>query len=107
MEKVIVLPFVEAKLRGMVKTLHNIKYFGTLISAENYVEKLKNYIKTIPQENRRLTRNPKYGHFYCTYKPNSRTSYFITFDTEGDLFLIKNIFNNHTSYYPKYIRGVK
>jgi hypothetical protein len=107
MGKVIVLPLVDSKLKKMLFALHDVKYFASLPLAEKYIDKIKLFIKTIPGQRLRKTRNPKYGQYYCVYKANSRTSYFITFDMEADLFLIKNIFNNHTADYPRYIRGLK
>ena len=89
MEKIILSAIADRKLEKLLFKLHDIKYFGDETLASKYVKLIFKFIYSIPTQTYRLTRNPKYGHFYCTYKPNSRTSYFITFDRQGDLYLIK------------------
>jgi hypothetical protein len=42
---------------------------------------------------------------YCKYKPNRNTTWYVFFDVENDVYLIKNIVNNHSKDYPLYISG--
>lgn len=107
MELVKINDYADYKLKSLVNKLHHIKYFGSKDLALKYVKRIYNFIYTIPTQQKKLTKNKKLGSHYCTYKPNKQTTYFITFDIEGDLFLIKNVFNNHTIEYPRYIEGIK
>lgn len=107
MEQIIIFEKVRTQLRNISKKLHSKKYFGTLALSDAYVLTLIDFINDIPTATHRRTKNPKHGAYYCTYKHNSKTSWYISFDIEGDLYNIKNITNNHSADYPKYIRGIK
>ena len=107
MEQIKINDFADYKLKSLVNKLHNIKYFGSKDLSKKYVKKIYDFIYSIPLQQKKPTKNKKFGFYFCTYKPNKHTSYFITFDVEGDLFLIKNVFNNHTVEYPRYIKGIK
>jgi len=74
-------------------------------SAKEYRNKIIFFIDTIPNLKKKITKNNKYGNWYCSYKPNRNTTYFITSDYEDGTYLIRNIFNNHTGGYPAFIRG--
>lgn len=82
------------------------EYFGFKQSAKDYVDFIVDFMFTIPTLKYKSTLNPKYGTYYCTYKHNAKTSWYICFDVEGNLYNIKNITNNHSADYPKYIRGI-
>ncbi len=107
MEQVILTSFADDKLVELANILYEKRYFGFRHDAKKYVSKIYHFIYSIPQQRRKQTKNKKYGAFYCSYKPNRHTHYFITFDTENDLYIIKNVINNHTKDYPAFIRGLK
>ena len=107
MELVKISDFADYRLKSLVNKLHSKKYFGDKNLSIKYVQLIYSFIYSIPFQQKRITINNKYGEFYCTYRPNKHTSYFITFDMRDDLYLIKNIFNNHTVEYPTYISGAK
>ena len=98
---------MEEKLYNLVNILFENEYFGFLENAIKYKDKIVNFINTIPNLKKKKTKNTMYGYWYCSYKPNRNTTYFITFDYEDDIYLIKNIFNNHGKGYPAFIRGIK
>ena len=52
------------------------------------------------------TKHPRYGRYYCRYKANAQTTYYLTFDVVQDFYFIKNIISNHTKLYPLYIKGI-
>jgi hypothetical protein len=104
--KVILLPLLEDKLFDIVFMLYNKEYFGFIESAFNYVDEIVNFIYTIPTLKHKRTKNKKHGAYYCRYKPNKNTTWYITFDIEDDLYLIKNITNNHSKDYPRFIAGL-
>lgn len=107
MEKIIIYPVVKEKLFHLVDVLFENEYFGFVESAIEYKDRIVHFISTIPSLKKKQTKNNKYGAWYCSYKPNRNTTYFITFDYEDDIYLIKNIINNHGRDYPAFIRGIK
>jgi hypothetical protein len=107
MEQVIILPYVKDVLNDLVKILYNKEYFGFNESAIDYVDTIIDFINTIPTLKYKPTRNTRYGAFYCKYKHNSKTSWYVSFDIEGDLYNIKNITNNHSADYSRFIRDEK
>ncbi len=107
MGKIIISPIVEKKLYKLVDALFENEYFGFLENAITYKDKIVYFINSIPSLKKKKTKNTKYGKWYCSYKPNRNTTYFITFDYEDNIYLIKNIFNNHGRAYPAFIRGIK
>lgn len=107
MEKVVISPFVVNKLDSLILILFEKEYFGFMESAIDYVDNIYDFILTIPSQNKKRTKKIKFGAWYCSYKANSKTTYFITFDCENDVYLVKNITNNHSRDYPSFIRGIK
>ncbi len=101
MEKIIFTRQVESQLEELVMKLYYNDYFGFLVDANNYVHNIKNFIETIPTLKPRFTLNKEYGTFYCKYKHNYKTTWYIGFDREDDIYLIKFITNNHSAEYPK------
>lgn len=99
MEKVVILPALESKLFDLVFILYDKEYFGFVENALEYVDNIVNFMYTIPTLRHRKTKNTKYGTYYCSYKSNRSTTWFISFDFEDDTWLIKNISNNHTKEY--------
>ena len=100
MEKVTMLPSLAHALNELIQTLYEEEYFGFIESAQEYIDKIIDFIYTIPTQRQRLTKNKIYGNYYCTYKHNNKTSWYIFFDKEDDIFLATFITNNHTSLYP-------
>jgi hypothetical protein len=107
MEQVIIFTYVEETLLLLIEKLYKDEYFGFKESAKDYVDTIVAFMFTIPTLKCKRTFNPKYGTYYCTYKHNSKTSWYISFDIEDNLYNIKNITNNHSADYPRFIRGIK
>ncbi len=107
MEKVIISPFVVNKLESLILVLFENEYFGFMESAMDYVDNIYDFILSIPSEKKKRTKKSKFGNWYCSYKANRKTTYFITFDYERGIYLIKNITNNHSSDYPSFIKSIK
>lgn len=105
MEQIIIFEKVRIQLRNISKKLHSKKYFGTLALVDVNVLNLIDFINAIPTDTHKRTKNQKYGAYYCTYKHSNKTSWFIIFDKEGELYNIKNIINNHTKDYLTFILG--
>jgi hypothetical protein len=106
MEKINVTPLVLDKLKELSKQLYEKEYFGFIEDAENYVQNLRVFIFSIPNLQRKSTTNNKYGSYYCKYKHNHKTTWYITFDIEDDCYLIKNITNNHSADYPNFVTNM-
>lgn len=106
MEKIKISPYLRLRLDKLVDILHDKNYFSYKLGALKYVSDIYEFINTIPQQKRRPCEDPKYGFYYCKFAPNKNTTWYITFDTDDDIYLVKNIFNNHTKDYPDFIRNV-
>ena len=107
MEQIIISSFAENKLMDLAEILHQKEYFGFRADAKNYVDGLRGFIETIPEQKHYKTRIKRHGEWYSKYRHNRQTTWFITFDKEADIYLIKNIINNHTKDYPAFIAGLR
>jgi hypothetical protein len=106
-EKVIILPVVYDYLFDLIKTLYDKEYFAFEDSTKNYVNGIVDFMYTLPDLKAKVASKDKFGKYYCTFKANNNTSWYIVFDVEDNVYLIKFITNNHSHYYPTYIRGLK
>lgn len=106
MEKIVVTNLVKEKLDELIKLLYEEEYFGFKQSAEDYVHYIVEFIYAVPTLGRKNTKNKLYGSFYCTYKHSHNTSWYITFDVEDEVYLIKNIANNHSRDYAEFIGNI-
>jgi len=95
------------KIKSLVGVLLDGGYFATSENAIRYVNGIILFINSIDSRRHRPTRNKNFDSWYCEYKPNRRTTWFITFDKEGDKYVVHNIINNHTRDYLTFIRDVK
>lgn len=105
-QQIIVLPLVEQKLNELLDVLIFKGYFSYYENAIKYVAAIRYFMHSIPVQRRYETSRKKYGAWYCKYKPNKNTTWFISFDTDGELFVVRNITNNHTGDYPDFIRSI-
>ena len=105
MEKIILLPQLIEKIERLTVILFDKEYFSYPEDAIAYTDAIYDFIYTIPGNLRRRTKHPRYGLYYCRYKANTQTTYYITFDVIQGYYFIKNIISNHTKEYPLYIRG--
>jgi len=99
MEKVRLVPELAYQLNDLIDVLFVAEYFSFKQSAIEYVTDIENFIYAIPSLKHKLCKNKKYGTWYCKYKRNHQTTWYIIFDKEDDLYLIKYITNNHTKGY--------
>jgi hypothetical protein len=103
MAKIILDDLVILKLKELGEILYEDEYFGFVEDALEYADSLKEFIYTIPDLKHKRTSYTKYGSYYCKYKHNHKTTWYITFDVDDDTYLILNITNNHSADYPKFI----
>jgi len=90
-------PEVVSYLDDLVKILYKKEYFGFLESAENYVSEIYDFVphnlkhghKSTPIELKHL------GSQYIFYKANSRTLWYIFFESQETRYLITGIINSH------------
>jgi chlorite dismutase len=106
-EKVIIHQTVIDKLNALVEILFDKDYFYIKENAKEYVYTIYTFMYDLPTKHHRLARNSKNGKYFCTYKPNKNTTWYITFDVEDDVYLVNNLTNNHSADYPRFIRGIK
>ncbi len=107
MEEIILLPEVISKLNQLVNILYEKEYFGFIDSAFNYANNIYDFIYTIPQQRYKLTANKKLGTYYCSFKANRNTTWYITFDKQDNRYLIQDISNNHSADYAYFIATIK
>ena len=106
MEEIIIHALVVKRLNNLLDVLLYQGYFVEEENAIAYLKNIRNFIEFIPTQRHRPTINPKYGSWYCEYKPNRRTSWFVTFDKKGHRYIVRNLINNHTKEYPAFIKGL-
>ena len=84
----------------MIAALHNNKYFGTLELAENYVNKILDFITSIPDLSLKVCKTSKYGKFYARYtNTKTKMQYFITYNIVENIFFIEHIISAKTKEY--------
>ena len=97
--EIIFTPQVIVFLDELVQVLYKKEYFGFIETAENYVYEIYDSVdeninaqkhKTTPKQLKHL------GSKYIFYKSNSRTVWYIFFETKNQKYLITGIINNHT-----------
>lgn len=103
MEKIIVEKRLFDELNDLIEILYKDEYFSFLQSAEEYVNKIYAFINTIPNLKSKKAKINRFGNYFCTYKANKNTSWYLFFDVEDGIFLISFITNNHSANYPKLI----
>lgn len=86
-------------LNDLTDILFKKEYFGFSESAKSYVDRITCYIeehielhptKNTPDE------LAHYGKKYIVYKANDKTSWYIFFSQESNVYFIQYITNNHT-----------
>ncbi|OXA96195.1 hypothetical protein [Flavobacterium hercynium] len=100
MEKVIFKNAVLEYFDDLVFTLLKNEYFGFAESAQNYVDKIVDFIilniSNFPEK-----KTPKalqyLGLNYIFYKPNNRTTWYVFFEKRDQNYLITGITNNYCS----------
>ncbi|MES2795090.1 MAG: hypothetical protein V4683_03935 [Bacteroidota bacterium] len=106
MEKIIISRFLENKLSDLIEILYKDEYFGFIEDAENYVDKIYDFIQSIPYIPHRECFNSKVGKYFVRYdNPKSNMQYFITFNKSGNRFIIENIISPKTTEYSQIIEG--
>lgn len=103
MEKIIYTSLFIEIVKELSVKLFEDEYFGFVEDAENYVNNILDFVNTIPALKQKRTSNNKHGLYYCKYKHNHKTTWYITFDVEEDIYLIRYITNNHSEDYPRFI----
>ena len=96
------LPEVEIYLFELIELLFNQNYFSFPDQAVSYVFKIRQYIEssiTTVYKRKAPDYFAKYGEnmSYLVYKANPNTSWYIFFQQQADVFLIRYITNNHFS----------
>ena len=96
------LPEIEIYLSELIELLYNKDYFSFPDQAIDYVSNIREYIENeIPTVYKR--KSPEYFSRYgkemsfFTYKANNNTSWYIFFQQQDDVYLIRYITNNHVS----------
>lgn len=108
MEQVIYSSRIRDKLVLLSGILYDKGYFGFMEQSEDYVNRIYDFIDSIPSARHHKCKKDKYGKWYAVYRPaKGRTSYYVTFSKKGDRYYIENIFTNHTKDYPSFIKGIK
>ncbi len=107
MAKIISNRLVGLKLKRLLDSLITEGYFSYIENAVAYVKEIERAIDNIDTSIHYPTRNNKYGAWYIRYKANKHTTWYITFDIQDEVYLVKNIINNHTPDYPEFIRDIE
>lgn len=98
MEKIIVSESVSLFLHDLVELLYKKEYFSYMESAEEYVDKLIDFIyHELATIQHKSTPKPllKHGTHYIKYSAGKRTAWYVFFNRKNDKYIIKYITNNH------------
>jgi len=96
------LPEIEYYLSDLIELLYAKGYFSFPDQAINYVRRLREYIENEIQTTHKR-KAPEYflqygkDMFFIIYKANSNTIWYIFFQQQNDVYLIRYITNNHVS----------
>jgi hypothetical protein len=104
MEKIKVSKHVISKLDALTIILIEKDYFSIEDNAIEYVKKIFSFIYSIPKITSFRCKKNTFGDFHAKLKMNRHTTYYNTYDHDGDLYLIKNLFTNHESGYVNFIK---
>ncbi len=102
--EIILLPHVVDDLVELVNILYQQEWFGFFENSLDYVDSIIDFAFSISELKCKLTKKNKYGKYYCTYK-SKPTAWYVVFDIEDNVYLIKLITNSKGYHYPTYIRG--
>ena len=106
MLSVAITALVEQKLEELFEVLIEEDYFSDVENTRGYCNNIRQFIISLPERNHYFTHRNRWGTYYAAYKFNRRTTWYITFDNvAGELYLVRNLFNNHTEEYPLFITG--
>jgi len=99
--KVIFAPEVRSYLKELSELLYEKDYFGFEDAAYEYVEDLVlDIMASLPNKLKKSapTYFNRYGKHlsYATFKKNDNTQWYIFFNHEDDIYLVRYIGNNHT-----------
>ncbi len=99
---------IRNRLDDLVEILYYDNYFKFKESAQKYVDKIYDFIETIPNQTIIYEcKTPIYGKYYARYKnPKSGFMYYITYDTMDGIYFIENIISPKTKEYLA-IKGTK
>lgn len=98
MEKIIFENDVLEYFDDLVFTLFKKEYFGFAQSAQNYADKIVDFvisgISSFPHK--KSSEKLRYlGSYYIFYKPNPKTTWYIFFEKRDQNYLITGIINNY------------
>jgi len=106
--KVVYAKNCKSYLNNLAYKLFEKDYFGFLIYAKDYVERIVDEIESsisIKQHKTAPVRFKKYGSHYITIKTTKRTTWYVFFFHKKDIYFVNFITNNHVSAH--YIRGLR
>lgn len=104
MGEIVINPSLKIKLNDLVDTLYFKNYFGYCDSAQNYVDKIVDFIYSIPTLPVRKCKNPKYGKYFVRYdNKTNKMSYFITYNKIDSNYYIEDIISPKTKEYKEII----
>lgn len=100
--KVLLSKEVNDYLVELIKILYEKEYFGFEDSAVEYVFDLYDDIESSLHRKLKKKAPPhfeKYGEelYYATYKKNHNTQWYVFFQYENGVYLVRHIENNHTA----------
>jgi hemerythrin-like domain-containing protein len=105
--ELIIDPLVTRKQVALLKELIEKGYFSTDKAALSYAQNIRDFIYSLPDKAHHKTKDNSQGQYYASYKANKHTTWYVLFDITKDHYQIRNIINNHTPDYPKFIAGLK
>ena len=98
-----------AQTEDLSALLYEKEYFSYKENAKEYVATLYELIESYI-EVKRKRKTPKnlirHGNYYITVNISKRTTWYVFFDVQGELYKVNYLTNNHVSS-AAYLRGVK
>jgi len=101
---IVIMKLVSDSLMELLTILEEEEYFSYEENIVDYVKGILLFMYSVPKNKHwRETKNKKYGKWCCRYSPNKHASWYVTFDFQDDIFILKFITNNHTAEYDSII----
>lgn len=99
MAKVTISRAADSYLQSLIDVLYEEEYFGFREDAKAYVDAIYDFLHDLPNHIAKPSPIPELSRWYCRFEANRNTTWFVCFDRQGEDYLVRAVFNNHSATY--------